>query len=119
VSGSTGATGSTGSTGGSASSRPPRLTLRLSAARFSGARGNPVPVPFVLNGPATVTLTVLRGTRVVAKLSTTRRAAGRGLLTWNGKIKLKPAPRAAYTVMVRAVSPAGASAHKAAALRVT
>ena len=79
----------------------------------------PVQVPFVLNGPAKVTLTVLRGTRVVAKLSTTRLAAGRGSLTWNGKIKLKLAPRAAYTIMVRAVSPAGAAAHEAATVRIT
>jgi Ice-binding-like/Bacterial Ig-like domain len=122
VSGSTGATGSTGGPGSTddpASARPPRLTLRLPAASFSGARGNPVHVPFVLNGPAKVTLTVLRGTRVVAKLSTTRLAAGRGSLTWNGKIKLKLAPRAAYTIMVRAVSPAGASAHKTATARIT
>ena len=108
-----------GSTGGSAIARPPRLTLRLSAASFSGARGNPVRVPFVLSGPAKVTLTILRGTTVVAKLSTTRLAAGRGSLTWNGKIKLKLAPRAAYTIMVRAVSPAGASAHEAATARIT
>jgi hypothetical protein len=78
-----------------------------------------VQVPFVLNGPATVTLTILRGTRVVAKLSSTRLAAGRGFLTWNGKIKLKLAPKAAYTIMVRAVSPVGASAHEAATVHIT
>jgi hypothetical protein len=76
-------------------------------------------VPFVLSGPAKVTLTILRGTRVVAKLSTTRLAAGRGSLTWNGKIKLRFAPRATYTIMVRAVSPAGASAHETATARIT
>jgi hypothetical protein len=120
--GSPGATGSTGGPGsrrGSASARPPRLTLRLSAASFSGARGNHVRVRFVLNGPAKVTLTVLRGTRVVAKLSTTRLAAGRGSLTWNGKIKRKFAPRATYKIMLRAVSPAGASAHETATARIT
>ena len=117
--GVSGSTGATGATGGSASARRPRLTLRLSAARFSGAHGNPVQVPFVLNGPAKVTLTVLRGTRVVATLSTTRLAAGRGSLTWNGKIKRKLAPKAFYTIMVRAVSPAGASAHEATTVRIT
>ena len=76
-------------------------------------------VRFVLNGPAKVTLTVLRGTRVVAKLSTTRLAAGRGSLTWNGKIKRKFAPRATYKIMLRAVSPAGASAHETATARIT
>jgi hypothetical protein len=76
-------------------------------------------VPFLLNRPATVTLTILRGTVVVAKLSTTRLASGRGSLTWNGKIRLKFAPSASYTIMVRAVSPAGASAHETATARIT
>jgi len=116
VSGATGATGDPGSTGGSASAR---LTLRLSAASFSRARGNPVAVPFVVNEPAKVTLTILRGTRVVARLSTTRLVAGRGSLTWNGKIKQKFAPRAAYTMIVQAVSAAGVSAHKTATARIT
>ena len=116
--GATGSTGGSGSRGGSASARPPRLTLRLSAAGFRGARGKPVRVTFVLNGPAKVTLTILRGTKVVAKLSTTRLAAGPGSLTWNGKIKLKFAPRATYTIMVLAVSPAGASAHETATGRI-
>jgi len=122
VSGSTGAAGSTGgpgSTSGSPSARPPRLTLRLSAASFSGARGNPVQVRFVLNGPAKVTLTILRGTRVVAKLSTRRLAAGRDSLSWNGRINLKLAPRATYKIMVRAVSPAGASVHETATACIT
>jgi hypothetical protein len=78
-----------------------------------------VQVPFVLNEPAKVTLTILRGARVVAKLSTTRPAAGRGSLTWNGKIRRKLAPRAAYTIMVRAVSPAGASTRVTATARIT
>jgi hypothetical protein len=78
-----------------------------------------VQVRFLLDGPAKVTLTILRGTRVVAKLSTTCRAAGRGSLTWDGKINLKFAPRAVYTIRVRAVSPAGDSAHETATVRIT
>ena len=61
-----GPTGATGAAGGSAMASPPRLTLRLSAATLQRRPGHPVQVPFVLNGPAKVTLTVLRGTRVVA-----------------------------------------------------
>ncbi|HEV2724547.1 MAG TPA: hypothetical protein VGV10_07925, partial [Thermoleophilaceae bacterium] len=106
----TGATGSAGAV--------PRLRVSLSAAHFRAARGKRVQVPFVLSGPAKVTLTVLRGNRVVAKLSTTRRRAGRGLLTWNGKIKRKLAPRGRYKIKVRAVSAAGAAALDAAKLRI-
>ena len=90
----------------------------LSAVSFRAARGKRLQVPFVLSGPAKVTLTVLRGKRVVAELSTTRRKAGRGWLTWNGKIKRKLAPRGAYKIMVRAVSPAGASVRDAATVRI-
>jgi hypothetical protein len=105
--------------GGAGPTGPGRqLTLSLSAARFSISRGKRVRVSFLLSGPATVTLTVLRGKGVVAKLSTTLRRAGRGLLTWNGKIKRKLAPTGAYNIVVRAVSPVGASAHASAALRI-
>jgi hypothetical protein len=104
----------TGPTGGRS-----RLTLRLSAAIYKDARGRRVQVRFVLNGPARVTLTVLRGKRVVATLSTTRREAGHGLLTWSGKIRKAPASKGSYKIMMRAVSPAGALARAAAALRIT
>jgi hypothetical protein len=97
----------------------PRLTVSLSAASFRAARGKRVQVPFVLNGPAKLTLTVLRGKRVVAKLTTTRRRGGRGRLTWNGYIKRQLAPRGAYKIIVRAVSPDGATARDAATLRIT
>ena len=65
-----------------------------------------------------MTLTVLSGQRVVAELSTTRPEAGRGVLTWNDKIQRRPAARGIYQLKVRAVSPAGASARDAAALRI-
>jgi hypothetical protein len=104
----------TGSTGAG-----PRLMVSLSAVGFRAARGKPVQVSFVLSGPAKVTLTVLRGKRVVAKLSTTRPKAGRGRLTWNGKIKGRLAPRGTYNIIVRAVSPTGASARVAATGRIT
>jgi hypothetical protein len=115
--GSTGSTGHTGSTGLTGAGR--RLMVSLSAASFTAARGTRVQMPFTLSGPAKMMLTVLRGKKVVAKLSTTLRKAGRGSLTWNGKIQQKLAPRGAYKIMVRAVSPAGASARDAATLRIT
>jgi hypothetical protein len=90
-----------------------------SAASFSAARGAPVRVAFVVSGPATVTLTVLRGKAVVAKLSTALREAGRFSLTWNGKIHRRLAPKGVYKIVVRAASPAGASARDAATLHIT
>ncbi len=113
-SGGTGRTGGTGSTGA-----PPRLMVWLSAGSFAAAHGRRVQVSFVLSGPAKVTVTVLRAKRVVAKLTTTRRKAGRGWLTWNGKIKRNFAPRGVYKIMLRAVSPARTSASDAGALRIT
>jgi hypothetical protein len=112
--GGTGQTGSSGSTGAGS-----RLMMWLSAVSFRASRGKPMQVSFVLSGPAKVTLTVSRGKRVVAKLSTMRPKAGRGSLTWNGKIKGKLAPRGSYNVMVRAVSPAGASARDVATVHIT
>ena len=95
------------------------MTLSLSAARYSAARGTRVRGPVVLSGPAKVTLTVLRGKKVVARVSTIRRKAGRGSLTWDGKIKGKLAPRGTYKIIVRVVSRSGASARVAATLRIT
>jgi hypothetical protein len=122
--GSTGS-GSTGSgttrastgSGGSTGARP-RLTVQLSVADVRDPRGKPVHVPFVLSAPAKVTLTVLRGTRVVARLTTTRLKAGAGSLTWNGKIKQKFAPRGTYKFVLQAVSPTGASVRKTAVVRI-
>jgi Ice-binding-like/Bacterial Ig-like domain len=114
LSGAAGGSGGIVSTGGSSP-----VTLSLSAARYSAARGTRVQVPFLLSGPAKVTLTVLRGKKVVARLSTIRRKAGRGSLTWDGKIKGKLAPRGAYKIIVRVVSRSGASARVAATLRIT
>jgi hypothetical protein len=97
----------------------PRLMMWLWAASYRAAPGKRVGVSFILSAPAKVTLRVLRGNRVVATLSTTRRKAGLGGLTWNGKIKQKLAPKGAYKIIVQAVSPAGASASGAATVRIT
>ncbi len=90
----------------------------LAAGSLRAAQGKRVQVRFVLNAAAKVTLTVLRGKRVVATVSTTRRDAGRASLTWNGKIKSRRAARGAYKIVVRAISPAGVSARDAATLRI-
>ena len=93
--------------------------MSLSASSYKTARGKRVQVPFVVNGPAKVTLTVKRGKRVVAKLSTTMRKAGRGRLTWNGEINRKLAHRGVYKIIVQAVSPSRVSAFDAGTLRIT
>ncbi len=114
--GPAGGTGATGAPGANAAGPP--LTLSLTADRYKAARGKRVQVRFVLGGPAKVTLTVLRGKKVVATISTKRGKAGRGSLTWNGRIKRKPAPRGTYKIVVRAVPAAGAAARDTATLRI-
>jgi flagellar hook assembly protein FlgD len=90
----------------------------LSSASLQVARGKSVKVSFVLNGPAKVTLTVMRGTKHVVTRTATRLAAGRGALTWNGKIKGKSAPRGTYKIRLRAVPPLSSMASDAATLRI-
>jgi hypothetical protein len=117
--GGTAPTGGTGTAGGPGSIRTAtRMRVWLSAAGFRAARGHRIQLPFVLNAPAKVTLTLLRGTRVVGKLSTTRRKAGRASLTWDGKIKRQLAPRGTYEIVLRAISPAG-TASDTATIRIT
>jgi hypothetical protein len=111
---STGKTGSTGSTGAGR-----RLMVWLSAARYTAPHGKRVRVAFILSAPAKLTLTVTRGKKVVAKLSTTLRKDGRGLLTWNGKIKRKFAPRGTYKITLRAVSSTSASAYDTATVDIS
>jgi hypothetical protein len=127
-SGSTGGTGSTGATGqnggagqtgatGSTGAKS-RLKVSLSATTFKALRGKALRIPFVLSGPAKVTITVVHGKTVVATLHATMRKAGRGSLTWNGKIKRKLAPKGTYKITMRVVSPGRPSSTDTAALRI-
>jgi hypothetical protein len=105
--------------GGGSTEAVQRLMVWLSAASYRADRGKRVQVSFVLSGPAKVTLTVLRRGTAVATLSATRRVAGRGSVTWNGRIKTKLAPRGTYRIMLRAAASAGASADDTATMRIT
>ena len=105
--------------GGGSTEAAPRLMVWLSSASYRAGHGQRVRVPFVLSGPAKATLTVLRGSTAVATLSTTRRVAGRGSITWNGRITRRLASRGSYRIVLRAVAPAGASAGDTAVLRIT
>jgi hypothetical protein len=119
-------TGTSAGSGGSvqpstttaATSTGPRITVSLLTAHLRIAAGKPVRVPFVVNAPAKVTLTVMRGKTVVATLGITRHRAGRGSLTWNGKIKHRQARTGAYRIMIRAMSLASDSAHATTTLHI-
>lgn len=115
---STGSTGGSTSGGGSTGASP-TLMLWLPVTSINATRGKRVHVPFVLSGPATLTLTVLRQGKIAAVVSTRRPNGGRGRLTWNGKIKNKAAPAATYKIVVQAVSPPGDTTHATATLHIT
>jgi hypothetical protein len=106
--GATGAKGATGATG-----------LTLSSAKLAVKHAKHVQVRVALSNPAKLTLTVVRGKKVVATMTVAHRKAGHSVLTWNGKIKRKFAPRGAYSVIIRAVTRSGATASVKATLRIT
>jgi hypothetical protein len=118
--GTTGATGTSGATGSTGSTQAPAsLRASLSATSYKAASGKRVQIPFVLNASAKVTLILLRGKKTIATLRMTLRRAGRSSLTWNGKINHKLAPAGIYKILLRAVSPAGASARDTATMHIT
>jgi hypothetical protein len=117
--GDTGKPGDAGNAGAPGGAKPrARLKLSLSATSYKAVRGRKVRVPFVLSAAAKVTLTVLRGKKVVARLTTTRTKAAHGTLSWNGRIKGRLAPRGRYTIALRAVPKSGAAASDTASLRI-
>jgi hypothetical protein len=77
-----------------------------------------VQVRVALSSLAKLKLSVMRGKKVVATVTVARQKAGHTVLTWNGRIKRAFAPRGAYSVVVTAVTPAGASASAKATLRI-
>ena len=78
-----------------------------------------MPVPLALSDSAKLKLVVMRGKKVVATLTVAKRKAGPSVLTWNGKIKHRFAPRGVYSVVVSALTPSGASASVKATLRIS
>ncbi|HEV2814424.1 MAG TPA: hypothetical protein VGW10_14305 [Solirubrobacteraceae bacterium] len=76
--------------------------------------GRSVRVTYVSTASAAVTLEVMRGTKVVARVAATL-VPGRGRLTWNGKPKLRPG---AYRLQLKAVAGDGQTATDGATLRV-
>ena len=81
--------------------------------------GKRVQLRVALSNPAKLTLTVMRGKKVVATMTGAQHKAGHSVLTWNGKIKRGFAPRGVYSVVVSAVTASGASASAKATLRIT
>ena len=112
--GATGPTGATGPKGATGATGP-----TLSSAKLAVKYGKRVQVRVALSNPAKLTFTVMRGKRVVARMTIAHRKAGHSVLTWNGKLKRGFAPRGTYSVVVGAVTPIGASASVTATLRIT
>jgi Ice-binding-like/Bacterial Ig-like domain/Collagen triple helix repeat (20 copies) len=126
VTGSPGATGATGAPGerGAPGATGPQgaagaTGLTLSKAKLAAKHGKRVQVQVALSHSAKLKLTVKRGKKVVATVTVAKRKAGHSVLTWNGKIKRKFAARGVYSVVVSAVTPAGASASVKATLRIS
>ncbi len=131
--GAPGATGPTGAPRATGSTRAPGVAedapgpngansatgLTLSSTTLAVKRGKQVQVRVALSNPAKLTLTVMRGKKVVATMPVAQCKAGHSVLTWNGRITRGFAPRGAYSVVVRAVTPSGASASAKATLRIT
>jgi hypothetical protein len=113
-SGATGATGPAGSTGAAGAIR-----LSLLSSKLSVKRGKHVQLRVALSNSAKLTLTVMRGKRVVAVMAGAQHKAGHFVLTWSGKLKREFAPRGAYTLVVSAVTASGASASAKTTLRIT
>ena len=121
--GPTGTAGAPGATGPMGARGPKGATgatgLTLSSAKLAVKHGKSVQVRVALSAPAKLTLTVMRGKKVLATMTVAPRKAGHSVLTWNGKIKRRFAARGAYSVVVNAVTPSGASASAKATLRIT
>ncbi len=121
--GTTGAPGATGTTGPPGATGPKGATgatgLTLSSAELAVKHGKHVQVRVALSNAAKLTLTIMRGKKVVARMIFARVKAGHSVLTWNGKVKRGFAPRGIYSVVVRAVTTSGASASVKATLRIT
>jgi hypothetical protein len=118
--GGRGAPGATGPTGGRGAPGATGATgLTLSSAKLAVKHGNHVHVRVSLSDRAKLTLTVVRGKKVVARTTVAHCKAGHSVLTWNGKIKRRFAPRGAYSVIISAVTRSGATASAKATLRIT
>jgi hypothetical protein len=117
--GSPGASGAAGPTGATGAKGATGLGLTLISANMAVKHGKQVQVHLALSDPAKLTLTVMRGKKVVATMRVAHRKAGHSILTWNGKIKRGFAPRGTYSVAVSAVTPSGASASAKATLRIS
>jgi hypothetical protein len=114
-----GAPGETGATGPGRKGATGATGLTLSSAKLAVKHGKHVQVRIALSDPAKLTLTVMRGKKVVATMIVAHLKAGHSVLTWNGKVKRGFAPRGDYSVVVRAVTTSGASASAKATLRIT
>jgi hypothetical protein len=121
--GNTGITGPAGNTGVPGAAGPVGATgatgLSVLPSKLDVKSGKHVQVRITLSNAAKLTLTVMRGKKVVAITPGAEHTAGRSVLVWNGRIKREFAPRGTYTLVVTAVTASGASATAKTPLRLT
>jgi hypothetical protein len=86
---------------------------------LSVKHGNRVRLRVALSNSAKLTLTVIRGKRVVAEMVGAQHKAGHFVLVWSGKLKREFARRGGYTLVVSAITASGASVSAKEALRIT
>ncbi|RYC05252.1 Ig-like domain-containing protein [Nocardioides zhouii] len=103
--GATGPAGAAGATGPVGPAGPVTLVDRLavvsSTARLTAVAGRRVRLAYALTRDAGVVLEVRRNGRPVARVVQAA-TAGRSTITWNGKVRGRPAPDGRYTLVLTA-----------------
>ncbi len=94
-----------------------KLFLAVASPRVSARAGSRVKLNYVATVGADVTLEVRRGARVIATIQGTAQE-GRNSITWNGKVRRKPAKPGSYILALSARSSDGQQASDSAKLRV-
>ena len=126
VAGATGPAGGAGPTGpaGAAGAQGPQgpkgaTGLTLSSSKLVVKHGKRLQMRVRLSDAATLTFTVMRGRKIVAQMRVAQRKAGDSTLTWSSKIRQRFAARGAYSILVSARTPSGATAAVRAGLHIT
>jgi hypothetical protein len=80
----------------------------LLSSKLEVKYGRHVQVRIAPSNAAKLTLTVMRGKKVVASTAGAQHRAGHCVLIWDGKVKRAFAPRGAYTLVVNVMTASGA-----------
>jgi hypothetical protein len=82
-----------------------------STARLTAVSGRTVRLPYALTRDADVVLEVQRNGRSIARVLQAG-IAGRRAISWNGKVRGRPAPHGTYTLVLSATSGAQQSSDR-------